>query len=126
MSGHKFSRQHFAKRCERLGDDPVVRPASALLALDQPCLEQHLEVVAHRRLAEPERPGQVTHAGLAARLRLKSARRPGTATPPQPADEALRLAEWMTSERGEAAGGRQHAITGSADIDTHRYRQTSI
>ena len=34
------SRQHFAKRCERLGDDPVVRPASALL--DQPCLEQHL------------------------------------------------------------------------------------
>lgn len=55
------------------GHDPEERPAPTLLTFDEPCFEQHLQVVAHRRLPEPEWLGEVADAGLAVRLGLEEA-----------------------------------------------------
>ena len=63
-------RKQCSKRGERLFADTEVRPAAALLALDQPRLREHLEVVADRRLAEAERLGEMADAGLVPGLSL--------------------------------------------------------
>jgi hypothetical protein len=49
-----------------------------LLTLHQPSLGEHLEVMAHGRLGEAERLGQIAHA------RLAGAGRPDEAQQPQP------------------------------------------
>ena len=40
-------------------------PGAALLALEQPGLDEHLEVVRHRGLGQPDEGGEVADAGLA-------------------------------------------------------------
>jgi hypothetical protein len=69
-------REQRAQGRERFLAHPEVGPAAALLTLHEPCLQEHLEVMADRRLAEPERLGQVTDAGLVARLGLDQAQEP--------------------------------------------------
>src|SRR5918993_3853036 len=58
------------------GHRPVVRPRAALLPGHQTGVEEHLEVVADRRLAQAERLGEVADAGLAAVVRLDQAQQP--------------------------------------------------
>ena len=59
-------RRGCSHRRHRLGPGLVVDPHAALLAVQQPGLVQHLEVVADRGLGEVEGRQQVAHAGLAA------------------------------------------------------------
>ena len=63
-------REEGGQGAERLRDDAKVRPAATLLTLDEPRLTKDLEMVAHGRLREAERSGQVADAGLSARLAL--------------------------------------------------------
>jgi hypothetical protein len=62
-----------AERGEWFGDCSLVGPAAASLALDEPCLMEHLQVMAHSGLTECERLGQVADARLAVRLCLDEA-----------------------------------------------------
>ena len=59
--------EQLAQGAELVGYDAEVGPAAALLALDEAGFEQHLQVVADRRLGQLERFGQVADAGLAGR-----------------------------------------------------------
>ena len=76
------SGEQLAHDGELVGEHAEVGPASALLSLDQAGVEQHLQVVADRRLGQAERLGQVADAGLVAGLawiRLESRSRAGSA-----------------------------------------------
>ena len=68
-----FLGQEFPKCGQRFLAYAEERPAAALLALDEPGLEEHLQVVAHCRLRESERLGEMAHARLAAGLRADEA-----------------------------------------------------
>jgi hypothetical protein len=57
------------ERVERPRDDRVVRPGSALLAVQDACVDEHFQMVRDRRLAEPERLGEVADARLATGVR---------------------------------------------------------
>ena len=61
---------------KRLLAHAEVGPAPALLALYEPCLCEHLEVVTDGWLAQPERLGQVADAGLVSGLGLDQAQKP--------------------------------------------------
>src|SRR5664279_4805139 len=61
---------HDGKRCECSGNRAVVDPHAALVAADQPGLEQDAQVVADGRLGQSERLGQLAHTGLPAGVRL--------------------------------------------------------
>jgi hypothetical protein len=88
-----------------------VRPATALLALNQTGLQEHLQVVADRRLAESKRFGEVTDAGLMAGLgliRLSRRSRAGSAITFN-AD-----ASWFASSVSSGACRSRHIATKTA------------
>ena len=58
---------------------PKVGPAASLLSLDETGLQEHLQVVADRGLAQPERLSEVTYAGFAVWLCLDQAEEPQSA-----------------------------------------------
>jgi hypothetical protein len=62
-----------AQTVERSGHHTVVDPVASSLAVDEVCLVQHARVVAHRRLCQAERVGQMTDASLAFGLGLDQA-----------------------------------------------------
>lgn len=68
LSGRDLSKNPAQNR-ETVGDGPVVHPSSPFLPFNQAGLEQHLEVVAHRWLRNPDRFDQIaggarfTHGG---------------------------------------------------------------
>ena len=119
------SGQQLPQRRERLGRDPVVRPAAALLALDEPGLEEHLQVVADGRLAQAERLRQVADARLALRLRLDQAEQ---AEPRRVGDGAQRRRGVAPLPRRAPAGGaegtrrRSSRSAARKHIDTDRCR----
>jgi hypothetical protein len=53
-----------------------IGPAPTLLPLDQACLQEHLQVVADCRLAQPERLDQMADARLGVGLGLDQAEQP--------------------------------------------------
>ena len=65
--------QQVAECGEGFGEDAVVGPAAAAFAFDEPCVSEHLEVMADSWLAEAERFGQVADACFSIRLRLDEA-----------------------------------------------------
>jgi len=67
------SAEKLAERLQLVRDDPEVGPASSLLPLNQAGLEENLEVMADRRLAQAQRLGQMADACLPRRLRLNEA-----------------------------------------------------
>ena len=100
-------REEGGQGAERLRDDAKVRPAATLLTLDEPRLTKDLEMVAHGRLREAERSGQVADAGLSARLSSGSVRVAEAATDlraPSARPRAARPRPPRAHPRGEAEG----------------------
>src|SRR5690625_1145663 len=65
-----FAGAEYSGECiETLRYDRVERPHAALLALEEPGTDEHLEMVRHRRLAQAEGFGQVARTRFAALVR---------------------------------------------------------
>ena len=116
--------EQLTKRGELLAEHAEVGPASALLALDESGVEQHLEVVADGRLRQPERLGEVADARLALGLGLDEAE---DAEPCGVGEHPERAGEVLGIVRVERAGQQRRARRGhggdrlhQTDIDTHR------
>ena len=75
--------QELSHRGQLIGENAEVGPASALLTLDEACLEQHLQVVTDCRLCQPEWLDEMADARFAvgcAWIRLRIRRRAGSAS----------------------------------------------
>src|SRR5439155_5920489 len=91
---HWVGDQHIGELAQQLRADPVVDPGGPPLALDQPGLPQHLEVMRNRRTRQIERPGQVTHVDSThLYLDVNRIKRQGPLRPPDQRRAPLRDAD---------------------------------
>ena len=116
--------QRAAELLQPFQAEPVVDPGRAALALQQTRVGEHLEVVAHRRLAQPERLGQIAHARLAAGLRGEEAQQAQPAGIAQGSEQRGQLRRFgrfePAGQDGSATGSR--GLVESACINIDRYR----
>ena len=85
----------FVDRSQRVGVGAVERSASVAAHVDEPDVEQHLQMFRHRRLREPERDRDVADRALFGPRYSRISRRRGSAT-------ALKVSE-VVEARGTTA-----------------------
>ena len=93
-----------------LRQDPVVDPGATPLAVDQPGLAEHPQVVGDRRTGDRERVGQLTHAHLATTTRGDQRQQP----------QPHRIAERLEAGREIDGPMRRSAPPLSSTDSTHR------
>jgi len=129
--------QQVSQCAELFGRDAEVGPAAALFTLDESGVEQHLQVVADRRLGEPERLCEVTDARLALRLCLdetEESQARGICEDAEGASHCFRVLGGERAVEERRTGGGERFDQLHAWILTHvdlvarlaRYRQPSM
>jgi hypothetical protein len=100
--------QGFAERHQGAGNDPVVSPLAALLAGDEPGLDELLHVVGNGRLGQADRGSEVADAGFAAIGRRDQGQQPDPVPVAQRAEDTGDPLGGRLVERTAGQGGAAH------------------